>query len=700
MRTWILQRFHWYARTLLRAGLLLSPVIFYRGTVDVFNLVKITTLWVLGLGALALWIASAVERRVFVPRMRLAVPALVFLAGAALATVFSQNPALSLVGLYHRYGGLIPFALYAAVALTLVGLYWERPGDLREIANTATAASVVMAAYVLIQAAGQDWIQWKDAAGRPPEFPVGTMGNSNFAGGYLGIVAPFFLYSALTVRREIWRNVALVALGFDLLALWFTQTRGGMIAAGAGLLTVALMSRDRLPAWGRAALMAVPVLAVLVAVLVVWHPGSERPPGPLSRIETFRTGTLVIRSYYWGTAWRIFLDHPLLGTGLDTYFANYPRYRSPADGAELGLVITDKPHNIYLEYAANAGIVGVGSYLALVGMGVWFGYRRRRSVDGPELLLVSSFVGVLAGYLAQGVFSIDVPPLAAMGWVGLAGVAVLADPGCVAARERLEAARARRPGRPGKRDRGTSRPPRDAPAFQMGGPARWRVHAGVGLVTALLLGAGLRPFRADAKASAAQRDELARSPFEKVAAAYGDAVRLHPLEPAYRTSIAASAEGRASATNDPAEKRRLLERALSHHGEALRLQPRNVFYLMNVARVHTVLARELEPERFAEADRWWSRAVAQDPTDWEIHHRYAQMLDAWATAAKDPAIRRRAADRLETVTRIRPGLASAWVDLGKVYRALGEDGRARAALEQALAIEPANGEARAALASL
>src|SRR5438270_12667058 len=71
--------------------------------------------------------------------------------------------------------------------------------------------------------------------------------------------------------------------------------------------------------------------------------------------------------------------------------------------------------------------------------------------DGPQRMLLLAFLAGTAAYLAQSIVSIDVPPLAASGWVGLAGLAALADPRIVAAREsrpRRVRARVPSPGAP------------------------------------------------------------------------------------------------------------------------------------------------------------------------------------------------------------------------------------------------------------
>ncbi|MGH9194119.1 MAG: O-antigen ligase family protein [Acidimicrobiia bacterium] len=702
MRVWIIGRFGLYARVVLVTGLFLSPVVFSRRTADVFNLFKITVLWVAAIIAIALWLIWSAERGIWLPRLRLLYPVVAFLLVATLATLFSENPGLSVVGLYHRYGGLLPFALYALVFLTIAGLYWERPERLKEIAWAGAGAATIMAGYVLIQAAGLDWITWRAGDGKAPEFPVGTMGNSNFAGGYLGLAAPFLLYLALSIRSDFWRTIAVCGVGLELLALWYTQSRGGMIAAGTAFMFMAFAYRDRFPRWFNAAVAGLVAFAAVIALLVVWHPGSDKAPGPLANIQTLRTGTLQIRVWYWQAAWRIFLDHPILGTGLETYFANYPKYRTPEDGKTLGMAITDKPHNIYLEYAANSGILGVGTYLAVLGFGIFYGYRQARRLEGAERLVLTTFMGALGGYVGQGFFSIDVPPLAMMGWVALGGVAATGDPAVVAARQRiLDALRTKdAPSRGGKqRKKSRNRMPASGVVAARRGPVRWPVHAGAVLMALLLVVLGVRPVLADVRVKSALAAERSSAASTEIVPYLEKAVRLDPRESAYRAHLARIAERRAHESKVKTEKNELFSQAADRYLDAYRLQPGNLYYISNVARIYGSWGA-VERDKFLEAEKWWKLAITRDPTDWEVHNNYANMLATWANASGDKQLLPRTLDELELVIELKPTHVLAWINLAKIHRAMGNTEEARAAANRVLEIEPGNEKAQEVLKSL
>ncbi|HLI56907.1 MAG TPA: O-antigen ligase family protein [Actinomycetota bacterium] len=708
MRTWILQRYATYARMVVLAALFLSAIWFWRPTIDVFDLTKITILWVLALLALVLWFMSAAERGVWLPKLKLFWAAGAFLAAEAIATILSQDPALSLTGLYHRYGGLIPFCLYATIGLMLVGLYWERPQDLKEVARAIALAAVFVTGYVLIEKAGLDWIPWRDSNGNPPAFPVSTLGNSDFAGGYLAITSSCFLYVVLSARNFVWKLIFAGLFVLDLLALYYTDSRGAFIAVGVVIAAMAFLYRDRLPRWVRLGALAGVILAVLTGIIALFHPFMKQAPALFSQagqFSPFRTGTFQERSWYWIDALRIFKHHPVFGTGPDTYYANYPRFRLPQDGAKLALTITDKPHNIFLEYAADSGFLGIGTYLAMMGLGLWYGYRRVRQLDGGLRLLLVTFIAMMVAYLAQGFFSIDIPPLAVLGWVALACVAVLADPGGVAQREAIEAERAAkakggvRPKK--KKPGGVARSAPKADPYRgvrvlRRGPWRWWVGASALVVAIVLIVIGVKPFYADVVAHDGQVAQATQgeSPLT-VAGFYEHAHGIWPLEPSYPSmagqvfELEGNNAGSSSSTSTtPAAA--WYSQALIWYRKSYNLQPQNVFYVMNIARVYSSWAGT-DASKFPLAQTYWKKAIAIDPTDWQVHQQYAQMLDNWANAdTSNASIRQAAVAQLKEVVSQSPGQAASWVDLIQLDRSLNQTAAADSAYRQAIKDNPGN----------
>lgn len=659
MRRSLLERLPRAGQICLFIAVMATPIIFYRKTSDIFNLVKLTTLWVFGISALLLWVAWAAESGIWLPRIRLGLAAGIFVAVIALATAFSTNRTTSLMGLYQRYGGLLPTLLYAAVFVAIVGLHWRKPEGLSQIAWASAIASFVIGGYVLIQAAGWDWIKWTQSGGGVPFAPVGTMGNSNFVGGYLGITVPFLIFISSS-RRDSWKWVLFVATGGVLLALYLTGSRGGMIAAAIGVGVLGIANREAVPAWARWAGAVAVLLAAIVAVIVIWHPGMDAPPSTLAERATLRTDTLNVRRSYWRVAAQIFLDHPVLGTGPDTYRDEFPRYRTASEAGLYAESAVDKPHNIFFEYAANSGGLGLIAYGTLVLLALRYGYSAARTA-GPHRALSATFLGVLAGYLGQGALSIDLPPLASMGWIALGGIAVLADPAVLEARKNTSKIRR--------------------------GNVRWTVHGAIALVLIVALVVGSSPVRADAELFQARVKGVAGKPAAELEEHYRRSIRLNPLEPQYDAIYGRFAERQGELPRSPNEKRRWFRRAVVQYQRALKRQPDNVNTMVAMASANARWGA-LDLERFKESDRWWKRALSTDPHNWITKVEYARTLLTWSTETSDSSLRRRSEQLIDEVAAL-DFPRSAWtVRVARYYIDVQKPEKAKAVLEAGLENDP------------
>jgi hypothetical protein len=121
------------------------------------------------------------------------------------------------------------------------------------------------------------------------------------------------------------------------------------------------------------------------------------------------------RRQLWGVALSMWRERPLLGIGPDVFRHRY--------GARLGLsVFDDRVHtnNLYLELLTGAGVVGLLSFLALVGLGLWAGWRSLPSEHSPAAtaLLAGAWLGVFA-FLAHGTLDVFLAftPTYALLWV-------------------------------------------------------------------------------------------------------------------------------------------------------------------------------------------------------------------------------------------------------------------------------------------
>jgi len=180
--------------------------------------------------------------------------------------------------------------------------------------------------------------------------PFGPYVNRNHFAGFAELVLPIALVPLLLgrVRRERLFIVGMLVI-IPLSALMLSASRGGIISLGAELaflILVLILKRTG----GRHLFAGAAVL--LVAFLTVSWIGVSQILSRFSGLQTLEVTQSKRASMRHG-AWRIFVDHPVLGTGLGTLQQVYPPYETLYDGK-----IVNHAHNDYLEVLAETGALG------------------------------------------------------------------------------------------------------------------------------------------------------------------------------------------------------------------------------------------------------------------------------------------------------------------------------------------------------
>lgn len=180
-------------------------------------------------------------------------------------------------------------------------------------------------------------------------YPFGPYVNRNHFAGFVELIGPLGL--AVLLFRGVRRELVPLAGLFTLVlvgALIVSPSRGGIVGFGFEVLVLAFVvfrRKKKIPP--RVAFVFLVALAALVAWLDVGQVVErfvKTRPGEVasSRRVVILKGTL-----------RIFLDHPLTGTGLGTFVTVYPRYETLYDGK-----IVNHAHNDYAEALADTGLPG------------------------------------------------------------------------------------------------------------------------------------------------------------------------------------------------------------------------------------------------------------------------------------------------------------------------------------------------------
>ena len=195
--------------------------------------------------------------------------------------------------------------------------------------------------------------------------PFGPYVNRNHFAGLAELLIPPGL-AILVLRAERRDQLPLVALFtlFPIGALFLSASRGGIMSflAEIGLLAILILFRRR---EGKE-LAAAGLVVVLSIALVSWL-GIGRALERFANYKSLEVTEGRRVSMLHGT-WRIFLDHPIAGTGLGTLQEVFPHYETIYDG-----LIVNHSHNDYAEVLAETGAIGGLCGLAFLVLLVWNG---------------------------------------------------------------------------------------------------------------------------------------------------------------------------------------------------------------------------------------------------------------------------------------------------------------------------------------
>ena len=289
----------------------------------------------------------------------------------ALVSVLWASGASAVLSDFSR---LVPMALLFVIVVSAV----RSRRELMILAGTYVFASFATASYALSSGTS--------IAGRL----TGGIANSNFLAAELGsaiLLAGFLLPAA---RHPLARAGLVLTVVVDTFAFVLTQSRGGSIALGVGLvLAVAFAGR-----WRAQAVVATLTAGAIGAMYVF----AVAAPSVRDRLTNISAQGSSGRSDEWQIALRIFEGHPLGGAGLGNYAVLAPHYAS--DTLQLfrvqfvlkGFVA----HNTYLQILSELGLIGLvlfGGFVLVVLAAALRTIASRRLASDPS-----------SSALARGIF--------------------------------------------------------------------------------------------------------------------------------------------------------------------------------------------------------------------------------------------------------------------------------------------------------
>lgn len=188
--------------------------------------------------------------------------------------------------------------------------------------------------------------------------------------------------------KKLWTKEFLIALAWlgGAVALLLSLSRGGWLGLLiAGFVFVILSSSKKLLGYYFA--LALIAAGIIIAVpnlryrLILPFYGEK---SSVARLSLWETGTKMIK------------DSPILGQGIHGFNYNWDTFNS-----DPNLEHYNFPHNFILNTWVDLGLLGLISWLTIVGFGLWYGFKNRAKPYAFGLLLF------LTALLAHGL--IDIP---------------------------------------------------------------------------------------------------------------------------------------------------------------------------------------------------------------------------------------------------------------------------------------------------
>ncbi len=294
----------------------------------------------------------------------------IFVAGLGLTLLPSINLTQSFFGSYERQAGYLSFLFYFLWFILLAFNIWtidnrifrsgqedKKENKIKRIIITVTFSGLIVSIYGILQILGIDFLSW-------PENPlltkrtISTFGQPNFLASWLLLVIPLSAYLAYENKKFFSRFLYSLILLVQLACLFFTGSRGGLVALGLSTLLficyLLFFSRLR-PVYK----FGVSFSLLFVFALSFWS-SNYFFPGRLTSLLNLRGGSITARVNFYQAAADAIAKKPFFGYGLENSGEAFIKYYEPDWGiyGDVGAT-TDKAHNLMLDIVLASGLAGL-----------------------------------------------------------------------------------------------------------------------------------------------------------------------------------------------------------------------------------------------------------------------------------------------------------------------------------------------------
>jgi putative inorganic carbon (hco3(-)) transporter len=397
----------------------LVPIVFTSATSELFELNKMWLTWVLTIIIGASWlIKMALQKKIIFQKTFLDIPIGLFLLSQVISTIFSMDFHVSLWGYYSRFnGGLLSIISYILLYYAFLSNFQNDIVTMvKKSLFVSLASGLIVALWGLPSHFGYDPtcllfrgtfdVSCWTADFMPKVRIFSTMGQPDWLAAYLAILIPVsFAYFISNWKLpdgwrignwKLWTCLILTVLFF--IDLLYTRARSGFIGIwlSIAIFVVLYFWLDKSRTSLREKLKSPLVILIaffLITMFIVGTPigqlrtftlggirdhfqeskvaaTTQPTPVPVQSFESGGGGTESgnIRLFVWTGALNAWKSNPIFGTGVETFAFAYYKYKPAGQNltSEWNFLY-NKAHNEFLNYLTTTGIVGLGTYLLMIG---------------------------------------------------------------------------------------------------------------------------------------------------------------------------------------------------------------------------------------------------------------------------------------------------------------------------------------------
>jgi len=389
---------------LLIAGCSVTLFVSPWNSIDPMNMPKMTVLIFLGL--LGFGALLTVRPTTLIQNRRgLFAISFFFIFWLCIATIFNKSEVWTkLYGTPGRNTGFLSYLSLTLIMLSVAIVVDQR--FLKRVTTCLIFLGTTLSLYGLLQYKG---IEFFNYTGAGTSISFGTFGNVNFQSAFLGIAA------SLTLSLGLFQNVTFKSR-FFLISLCILMIVAIQVSSAQGFFSLIAGIGFSLIVW-----LAGKKKSKLVGALVILYLSGSLMlilgflnQGPLARFVF--NASIEVRGFYWYAAYRMIVENPIFGVGLDNYGDFYRSLRSNSAIAYNSELTSNTAHNIPLDLAAGGGVLLLLIYIAILGLALVSIVKvvGRGSETNPYFIGIA---GAWAAYQSQTLISINQLGVGIWGWI-------------------------------------------------------------------------------------------------------------------------------------------------------------------------------------------------------------------------------------------------------------------------------------------